>query len=459
MSIAAAAPWRRLAGLARSCDGRLGEVRGESLAIVLLTPLLLWPAIWNRFPIIYYDTGAYLFEGLTGRFIPERSAVYSLFLRFAGASTSLWIIAVLQAAMSAFLIVQSARALAPRVRCSVLLLIGAALAIGTSLPWCTAEIEPDCFTALLVLALYLLAFRTSALGIWRAIAVGAIGALAVAVHPSQLALGGLLLLVLMVLRFTVLRPRPLAPAALCAAGLVLVLAGNFWFTSDVFISRAGGPFVFARMLQDGLVMRLLDDTCPKAGYRLCAYKNELPRTGDGYLWTPHSPFFALGHFRGTEAESARIVRDAIARYPLLQLKAAAADSADQFVRFGTGDGMEPQEWVLAPVLTHLIPAQMPAYLAARQQEGQISFRIIRPVKIAIGFVSLAALIAVLIWIMRTGRRSDGALPLFVLAALLANAIICGTLSGPHDRYQSRLIWLAPFAVALTYMSWTRTRGA
>jgi hypothetical protein len=37
---------------------------------------------------------------------------------------------------------------------------------------------------------------------------------------------------------------------------------------------------------------------------------------------------------------------------------------------------------------------------------------------------------------------------FVLVALIGNAIVCGALSNPHDRYQSRLIWLAPFALAL-----------
>ena len=112
--------------------------------------------------------------------------------------------------------------------------------------------------------------------------------------------------------------------------------------------------MFARMLQDGIVMRLLDDTCPKSGYRLCAYKEDLPPTADGYLWTQRSPFFALGHFAGTAGESGRIVRDAIVRYPLLQLRAAVTDSARQFVRFRTGDQIEPQEWVLAPVLARCL---------------------------------------------------------------------------------------------------------
>ena len=152
-------------------NAELGKANGEAIAVVLVTPLLLLPAIWNRFPFIYYDTGAYLFEGLTGRYIPERAAVYSLFLRFADAAVSLWIIAVVQAVLSAFLITQCARAVKPGMRWRVLFIIVFVLAIATSLPWYTGEIEPDCFSALLVLSLYLLAFQSSVLGLWRGIVV------------------------------------------------------------------------------------------------------------------------------------------------------------------------------------------------------------------------------------------------------------------------------------------------
>jgi len=33
-------------------------------------------------------------------------------------------------------------------------------------------------------------------------------------------------------------------------------------------------------------------------------------------------------------------------------------------------------------------------------------------------------------------------------ALLANAAFCGVISNPHDRYGSRMVWIAAFAVAL-----------
>ena len=33
-------------------------------------------------------------------------------------------------------------------------------------------------------------------------------------------------------------------------------------------------------------------------------------------------------------------------------------------------------------------------------------------------------------------------------ALLGNAMICGVISGPHDRYGARLVWIATFTVLL-----------
>jgi hypothetical protein len=40
------------------------------------------------------------------------------------------------------------------------------------------------------------------------------------------------------------------------------------------------------------------------------------------------------------------------------------------------------------------------------------------------------------------------LPAFVMIALLGNAFICGVFSGPHSRYQSRLVWLPTFVLLL-----------
>ena len=41
------------------------------------------------------------------------------------------------------------------------------------------------------------------------------------------------------------------------------------------------------------------------------------------------------------------------------------------------------------------------------------------------------------------RHRSGGFAAAALLALLANAAITGGLSGPHDRYQSRIMWLPP----------------
>jgi hypothetical protein len=433
----------------------LGDVRIEVAAIVFLVPLLLAAVFWNGFPLIYYDTGAYVFEGLGGHFMVERSPIYSLFLRFGGAETSLWLIVAIQAAATGFVVVQCARAEMLRPNLGVLFAITAVLVVATGLPWYVGQVEPDCFTAVVVLAIYLLAFRTKTLGRSRAVMLVILGAFAVAAHPSHLALAGILVIVLATTRAVAwfarhsAKPRLLESAAVSFLGLALVVAGNFHFTRQVFVSRAGSSFVFARMLQDGIVMRLLDDTCPKSGYKLCGYRDSLPPTADGWLWTPNSPFFKLGHFLGTAAESERIVRDAMLRYPLWQLRAAFEDATTQFVRFRTGEQLVPQEWVLYPVLAHYLPQQMDAYLAARQQRGEIDFRYIGVLHVVTGFLSLIGLAVLLAAAAFRRQQERAVLPAFVLAALIGNAIICGVLSGPHDRYQSRLVWIAPFALMLS----------
>jgi hypothetical protein len=36
----------------------------------------------------------------------------------------------------------------------------------------------------------------------------------------------------------------------------------------------------------------------------------------------------------------------------------------------------------------------------------------------------------------------------ISTALLGNAFICGVISGPHDRYGARLVWIATFVVLI-----------
>ena len=133
----------------------LSRVRNEVLGVVLLVPILMLAAVANGFPIIFYDTGAYVLQGFEHVFIAERSPVYSLFLRYAGGPQSLWYVALVQCAIVAFAMTEFARALRPNLSLWMLLLVGLVLTLVTGLPWYAAQIEPDCFGAAAPIALYL----------------------------------------------------------------------------------------------------------------------------------------------------------------------------------------------------------------------------------------------------------------------------------------------------------------
>jgi hypothetical protein len=51
------------------------------------------------------------------------------------------------------------------------------------------------------------------------------------------------------------------------------------------------------------------------------------------------------------------------------------------------------------------------------------------------------------------------LPAMIFVALLGNAAICSVISSSNDRYQARLVWLAPLAAGLTLRAIAQARMA
>ena len=431
------------------------------MGIAIVTLMFLGVAIWNGFPLVFYDTGAYLVEGLRGAFLVERSPVYSLFLAGAGSAISLWPVIALQSALTAYVIWEVARIEVPGLSTTGFCAIGLGLTLLTGIGWYTAQVEPDCMTALVVLGAYLLLFRATRLGRRRLWLVVSITGLAVACHPSHLGLIGGLLIVAAAWRLfmhvvPLYRPSRLPQVRLLPAvsalglALVLTLASNLALAHALFISRSGSVFVFARLMQDGIVKKVLDDDCVggAAPYKLCAYKDQLAPSANAWLWGNNPGFKAQGGFKGGQEEDSRIILQSFKRYPFLNLRMAVYDSVLQFFMFKTGDGIESQERILKPGIQSMMPRQLHAYLEARQQRKLIRFQDINMMHVTTGMLSLLGLLLLLNHAALRRRWDEAALPSLVLLALIGNAIICATFSNPHDRYQSRLIWVPGLVLLL-----------
>jgi hypothetical protein len=373
------------------------------LAILCSVLVLLAPALWNGFPFIFYDSGAFIDLAIRGGFMPERSAYYASFLGAFWPSYSLWPAVIAQATMSVVVIAEFSRILLPGLSPRRFFVLIVALCICTGLPWDAARVLPDILAPLLVLCLYLLGFHAAALRWPEKAALIAVSTFAATSHASHLGLAAGLAALTAVMQVATLHkvptragPRWRLPGFVFALSLLMLVVSNFALTGEVFVSRAGPSFILARLIKDGIAKRVLDDTCPQSGYRLCAYKDNLPADGNDYLWGWPSPFWKLGGFEGTAEESQRIIIDSLKRYPLLNLKMAISNTVEQFTTFETGDGIEQLHGVPLPAMRRDIPGQVGSYKASREKNDEIGFKWINALQVPIGALSIVTLAAILV---------------------------------------------------------------
>lgn len=421
-------------------------------ATMAMIAALLWPALWNGFPIVFYDTGGYLDAAMTGTLANGRSTLYGLFLRL-GIPTGFWLNIVVQAGAVAWLIAVTLRAHGLGRRPALAVAVTLGLAALTSLPWYAAQLMPDVWLPAGVLALYLLIFRAPAFRRGEKIALSAICAFAIAGHMATLALMVGLLAVLPLWRWLAPRwnwPRPVLrnPALAVAAGVALILTANLAIAGRFTFTLGGSNFLFGRLVETGIAKRYLAEHCPDRKLRVCDWRNTLPDDGDFWLWDAESPLWKMGGgWEGFENEARRIVIDSVRAYPALHLRVALGGAASQFFMLKSGDGITAGTWHTHGMLKKYAPKSYPAFLAARQQRSGFDFSAVNALHVPVALACLFALpIIVLLGRRRGVRRPAAGFALFVVIALAGNAAICGVLSNPHDRYQSRLIWLAPLAL-------------
>ncbi len=421
---------------------------------------LLAPAIWNGFPLVFADTGGYLARAFERDLDIGRSALYGVFLA-SGVSLDFWPVIVVQAAVCAWIIVLTLRAHGVA-RPAIAALIVIALTALTALPWYTAQLMPDIFFPLAVLSLHLLTFQRPQLRGYETVALTALIAFAIASHMAILALLLALFMAMAVLwalarRVRLPRPQLSGAAFALAAGLLLAPLSNLAITGQFAFTPGGASFFFARLVQDGIIARYLTDRCPDATLRLCAYRDQVPDTADAWLWGYDSPLHKLGWWQGFEPEAKHIIAESLVRYPVAHLTTAAKTALAQLVAFRTGDGTGAGDnWHVEGIFEHYAPHVLPHFGISRQQNNALFPTWLNWLHVPIATLAMAGL-PILVAFGITGRVTPAVsvLALTVLIALVSNAAICGVFSNPGDRYQSRIAWLAPFAVAIAALRMRR----
>ncbi|MDN3278745.1 hypothetical protein QWJ07_31100 [Frankia sp. RB7] len=420
------------------------------LAAVALPLLMIAPAFWNGYPLLQWDTGGYLARWYEGYLVPSRSTVFGLYLHY-GENFGFWINLAVQSLATLWLLQLTLRVLG-LMQTFRFVAISLLLILSTALPWLASMLLTDIFAGLSILSLFLLIVGAGRISVLEKVSLFAFTAFAAATHSATLGVP----LGLCVAGWT-MRPligRRLPIAGLAQASLTIVAGGLMLISANHALSGkwawtpGGYGVAFGRMMQDGIVARFLNDRCSHENFKLCPYRNELPPTADDFLWG-NSMFNKLGRFDGLNDEMGFIVVHSLADYPVLQVETALRAMGQQLLHVATGEGTTV--WIphTYGIIEHYIPSQVAPMRAARQQHWELDFSTINWLHVPVALISMLALLGLLAHALAKRRLDDlTLLAATVTLALLGNAFICGIISGPHDRYGARMVWVATFVVLM-----------
>ncbi|TAN59937.1 MAG: hypothetical protein EPN20_14375, partial [Magnetospirillum sp.] len=314
----------------------------HSLTFVLVVVLLMAPAFWNGFPLVYYDSEDYVEMAFTFQPIIWRIMTYGVMCTVARLFGTLWAMPLLHAILVTWVLHEAVMGFIGRWRHVVFLGVGLTLALFTGLPWVSSQLLADVFAGTAVLGIAALAFGEG-LQPWRRLALALITAVSICVHMSHVAVAAGLLIVLAIMwglsRFLRRMPRPrMVLAAVSIVGGILLVPTTHYFAMGRFVfSESGQVLQLALFVQNGIAKKYLDEVCPTgAELEMCNHKEELPRTADEFLWGD-SPFDEMGGWTAMHDEAGVIVSGALKHFPLEALGAATDNFVEQINSIDSGE--------------------------------------------------------------------------------------------------------------------------
>lgn len=408
-----------------------------------------------------------------------RSWFYGVVLHATYLAGGIWLLAALQSFLAAWVIYLLWRTLAPKApRWSYLALVAAAVA-GTSVSFFTTFAMPDIFAGIGGAAVVLLMAQGDRLRRGEIVGLWAVCAYSMAIHKSH---WGAELLIALIGGVALAAMGLQVRAAVRRTTLVIAAAAVAWgagvAANGVYEARTGyklghPPFVMARFLADGPGRGYMRYACSHGEtFALCKYQQNVGSSTDLILWSNRKNLgvFNIADFASRqrlEREEMRFVLGVVSYDPVGQGLASMKNWGEQLFAVQVDDPLRnPAAYLRGRYWpTTMLPKLIPNFDACRPPgdcRPPFDFYVLEAWHVTVLVAGLALLVWRMswrdvregVWRRRLGARDDepsrvAATMLLLTLIVLVNAGICGVLSGPFARYQSRLIWLLPLGAGLT----------
>jgi hypothetical protein len=437
--------------------------------------MMCWPALWNRFPLLYPDSMTYLDDGrIVARalflhrfsaYYGMRSFFYSMVILPLHQNITPWPVIALQAILMSYvlwLVTRSILSAASPTRLAVsFLVLVALLSAFTSLSWYVTLILPDILGPALYLSVYLLVFTRDSLSRWERWSLYPIAWWGITSHATHLLLAVLLCVLLLLLTrfrrvFPQLRVRSVGKFVIVIAlAIAAQLALNDYLYGKPSLTGDRPPFLTARVIADGPGLWFLHQQCSQSesqgNWVLCKHLDHVSTDPDNFLWGSNGIWETL-----TDDENEELMRQempfvlaTIRAYPGAQLAKSGKNFWDQLQTFRLDD-LDPSGYVLDE-FPHVLPRSIDSYRSGRQAHNDMPLELFGDIHS--WAVSVSAVLILGLAIVTMVRRELFSpriigLALVIVSMVIVNAAITGTMSMVEDRLQSRVAWMVPLLAGL-----------
>jgi hypothetical protein len=452
---------------------RFGAIR-RSGAVLVGALLMTWPALYNRYPLLYPDSMSYLEDGrLVARalFLHKfsadyggRSFIYCLGILPFHWNVNPWPIVALNALLTAYVLWLVVRSISPQQTGTRYLALTLTLSVFTGLGWFVSIIMPDILGPVLYLCIYLLVFARESLSRRERLTLILIAWWAVASHVTHLILsGGFCLVVLALLAFRRSMRRWLKGIAEVAMIVLIAAAAHLALHTFLYgepsLNGKRPPFLMARVIADGPGRSYLQQHCGVMKLMICNYLPRIPNDANEFLWNLDGIWQRASPAtrERLRQEEAPFVLATLKAYPREELFVSVTNFRNQLVTFGLWD-YGPNPWVL-DMFEKVLPGARADYLKTRQAQRALpdEFSSSAQEWAVVGALALVGILMPFIW--RRGRPRVLGLTAVIVFVVIVNALVTGVLASVEDRYQGRVIWLVPLLAAVFVLEWLdhRTR--
>jgi len=437
------------------------------LAVVVGALLTLWPALYNRYPLLYPDSMTYLADGTPvaravflhqlSDYYGMRSFIYSLGILPFHRNLTPWPVIALQAVLTAFVIWLVVRSFRPRRTVLPYLALMVLLSALSSVSWFVSLVLPDILGPLVYLCIYLLVYARDTLSLPERLAVSLIAWWGIASHATHLVVAAGLCVLLGALALAQRRPHRLwltvQAAALVLLAAMAQLALHAYLYGEASLNGERPPFLMARVIADGPGRWYLEQHCGRTRLAICQYLGRLPDNADDFLWKPDSVWQSADTETATRlrAEEMPFVLATLRAYPRQQLTRSAENSWEQLHTIGLWD-LDASDWVLEE-FDSTLPGGRSSYLRGRQAHNALPFDLFSSIQAWTVVASLALIAAFVPWSWRRRPARPIGLAVIVVSTVIGNAFVTGAMSMVEERFEARIIWLLPLLAGTLLIAW------